>query len=165
VRGSKAREATTVGGRFPYSPAKSRSGDFEVGREANGLGLVLKICTTRVLRKRVKRRTIGFYLDVVVGDVTSGRDVGGFVTGIGPVVGRVGAGREVGWYRSSVLHVADNEMRADRGGISRFSKASLRVLSVAPARSGESACRPSSGNKRFSRSEAEVTRLASIVWR
>ena len=141
MRGSKAREATTVGGRFPYSPAKSRSGDFEVGREANDLGLGFKMCMTRVLRKKIKRRTICFDLDIFVRDVTSVGVVGGVVTGIGAVGGRVGAGSEVGWYRSPALHVADNEMRADRGGISRFSKASLRVLSVAPARSGESACR------------------------
>ena len=94
---------------------------------------------------------------MVVGDVTSVGDVGGFVTGIGPVVGRVGTGREVGWYRSSALHVADNEMRADRGEISRFSKASLRVLSVAPARSGESACRRRGW--RFSRFVCELVRI------
>ncbi len=141
MRGSKSREATTVWGRFPYSPAKSRSVNFAVDREAINMGLDFKMCITRVFRKRIKRRTICFYLDVVVGDVTSVGVVGGVVTGIGAVVGRVGAGGEVGWYRSPALHVADNEMRADRGKISRFSKSSLCVLTVAPARSGESACR------------------------
>ncbi len=58
-------------GRFPYSPAKSRSKDFEVAREAIDRGLGFKMCIIRVLRKKIKRRTICFYLDVDVGDVTS----------------------------------------------------------------------------------------------
>ncbi len=137
MRRSKTKEAKTVWGRFPYSPAKSRIRDFEVDREAIDMRFVFKICIIRVLRNKIGRRTICFDLDIFIGDVTSVGVVGGVVTCIGAVVG---AGGEVGWDRSPALHVADNEMTADRGGISGCSKAGLCFLSVAPTRSGESAC-------------------------
>ncbi len=54
------------------------------------MGLGFKMWIVRVLRRRIKRRTICFYLDLVVGDVTSVGVVGGVVIGIGAVVGSVG---------------------------------------------------------------------------